>query len=189
MDQPLRELVHDLSNELAVIASSAELARTELEPGSDADVHLERIHEAARAAGALVRQIRGNPVTESRAGTGGAAGHVLVVDDSEPIRQLICHTLQSSGFEVDVAAGAEDALGKIAGPRAPDVLLTDLRMPSVSGVDLAERARRIRPRIPVVFVTGDAVGAIELSGGAAPVVRKPFDASELIEAVQTALSH
>ena len=189
MDRPLRELVHDLSNELAVIASSAELARADLERGSEADLHVERISEAARIAGALVRQIRGERVAEPPPATQGVAGHVLVVDDSEPIRKLICHTLRSSGFEVDMVPGAEDALEEIAGPRAPDVLLTDIRMPSLSGIELAERARRIRPRLPVVFVTGDAVAAIELDGDAAPVVPKPFEASELIGAVRTALGY
>ena len=192
-----RKVAHDLNNELVVIAASAELAAANVEPGTDLRSHLDRIRTAARATSELVRELQRDPPrakqdptppTSASAVRAQSAGKVLVVDDSETMRQLIAYALEPSGFDVSVTADAEDALRRIGGGERPDLLLADVRMPAMSGPELAARARRIRPRLAIVFVTGDADEVIEFDGGAAPALRKPFVASELVEAVRTALA-
>lgn len=193
--RPVRKVAHDLNNELAVIAASAELAARDLEPGTVMREHLDRIRNAAQAASELVRELhRDAPATlperppEPAPAATRSGGNVLVVDDSETMRQLIAYALEPHGFEVSVAGDAEEALGRIADGEGPDLLLTDVQMPRISGPELAARARDIRPELPVLFVTGDADDVIEFEGGAAPSLRKPFVAAELVEAVRAALS-
>lgn len=190
--RPRRTVVHDLNNELAVISASAELAAAS-EPDADVRAHIERIGRAARAASELVRELREEPTAASEplgdtpALPERSNAKILVVDDSETMRQLIAYALEPGGFDVSVAVDGEDALSQIGGAEGPDLLLTDVQMPSMSGPQLAARARHIRPELPVLFVTGDADEAIEFDGGTAPALRKPFVASDLIHAVRAAL--
>lgn len=193
--RPLREVVHDLNNELGVIALSAELASGDLAANADAQEHLDRIGAATRAAQELIAELgrskpRGPSEQAPHKGSPSAGKQsersVLVVDDSATMRQLIAYALEPGGFDVSTAAGGEEALGLI-GPEAPDLLLTDVQMPAMSGPQLAAEARSIRPELPILFVTGDADGEIKFDGGAAPALRKPFVASELVAAIWAAL--
>lgn len=116
---------------------------------------------------------------------------VLVVDDKEMMRDSVGSTLQRAGFSVVTADGAEGALGLIA-RRRPDAVVTDLRMPGASGLELLEKIREIDDDVPVVIMTAyadvnSAVQAIKL--GAFDYVTKPFEGDELIIAIKRAISH
>jgi DNA-binding response OmpR family regulator len=109
---------------------------------------------------------------------------VLIVDDEEAIRSAIGRFFTRLGFRVIQAEDGAAALepGVIPGG-VPDLLITDVRMPRMNGIELANRLRGLSPRLPVVFVTGFAnpdLGPLAAEG-AAPVVviRKPFDLSDL----------
>ncbi|WP_235919321.1 response regulator [Aureimonas psammosilenae] len=100
---------------------------------------------------------------------------VLFVEDDSLIRMNSADMLQEAGHVVIEAGSAEDAL--VALEAAPiEVLVTDVNLPGMSGPQLAEKARRIRPDVAVVFATGDP-SAPGLEG--AVILRKPYGASDL----------
>lgn len=116
-----------------------------------------------------------------------AACRVLVVDDDAVILELVAEALTEMGYAVDTAAGGAEALDRLAHTE-PAVLLLDLRMPRVSGWDVAralQEAGRVRPCSVVMTAAQDArVWAHE--AGATRYLAKPFDLSELLDAVDEA---
>lgn len=122
---------------------------------------------------------------------------ILVVDDSGAMRQIIRSLLRQVGVtEVDEAPDGEEALRRLRNPRLadPDVIISDLHMEGVDGLQLCNIIRRdekIRNRsIPVVILTGDTDDMIHEVGrqlGAVEVLVKPVSAEELLETIQTAV--
>ncbi|MDT0307185.1 response regulator [Streptomyces sp. DSM 44917] len=115
----------------------------------------------------------------------GVLGRVLVVDDSQVIRQLIRLNLELDGFEVATASDGEECLEAVRRVR-PDVITLDLAMPRLDG---ARTVRRLRGdegtrRIPLVVVSADVVGRRELPPGVDAVVPKPFEPAELVGVVR-----
>jgi len=112
---------------------------------------------------------------------------ILVVEDEEKLRRVIELHLASSGFEVEKARAAEEAL-KIA-DRA-DLVLTDLRLPQMDGLELLAAIRRQNSHTPVIVMT--AFGTIEtaveaMKGGATDFLLKPFSLDHLMTVVEKAL--
>jgi CheY-like chemotaxis protein len=119
-----------------------------------------------------------------RAGGSERALHVLLVEDSEPVLKLATAMLNSAGHRVRVAASGAEALARWSEEPA-DVLVTDVVMPQMSGVTLAQDLRRQVPSLPVLFITGylpDRVGLAAQSAHSA-VVMKPFQRRELLAAL------
>lgn len=80
---------------------------------------------------------------------------IMVVDDEELLRLVLRTTLRDRGFRVLVASTANEALRICARIRLPiAAMLTDLQLPGLSGFDLAEEAARLRPDMPVLFMSG-----------------------------------
>lgn len=116
---------------------------------------------------------------------------ILVVDDKELLRDSVATTLQRAGFTVITATSGDEALEMIAS-RRPDAVVTDLKMPGLTGLELIERARQIDEDLPIVLMTAfgtiqTAVQAMRL--GAFDYVTKPFEGDELIISVKRALEH
>lgn len=116
---------------------------------------------------------------------------VLVVDDKDMLRDSVGATLQRAGFQVVSAPDAISALELIA-KRRPDAVVTDLKMPGMTGIELLQKAREIDDQLPVVLMTAfgtvdTAVQAIKL--GAFDYITKPFEGDELIIAVKRAIEH
>ena len=119
---------------------------------------------------------------------------ILVVDDEEYITDLVSLGLRFVGFEVDVAADGRDALAKIASMH-PDLVVLDIAMPEMDGIEVVQRLRRDGVRTPVLFLTArdapsDRVRGLHL--GADDYITKPFSLEELlarIEAVLRRVSH
>ena len=112
-------------------------------------------------------------------------GHILVVDDEEPVRDVLCEYLESQGFGVEAAPDGETALAAL-GRHRPDLVLLDVRMPGMDGVEVLRRIRHAAPHVPVVMVTAnESVGLARemLELGAFDYVAKPFDFSYLDRAV------
>ena len=109
---------------------------------------------------------------------------ILVVDDEQDIRKLVRIFGERGGYRIIEAATGEEAL-RILEERLlePRLLLTDIVMPGMSGLQLAARAHQLRPSLPVIFMTGFADEyQSELSGSVC--LRKPFKAPELLTAIQ-----
>ncbi len=116
---------------------------------------------------------------------------VLVVDDKEMLRDSVGATLQRAGFSVVTAESGAGALELIA-KRRPDCVVTDLKMPGMTGLELVEKAREIDDALPLIVMTAygavdTAVEAIKL--GAFDYITKPFEGDEMIVAVKRAIEH
>jgi DNA-binding NtrC family response regulator len=106
---------------------------------------------------------------------------ILVVDDEQAQRTVLAGFLRKRGFEVLQAASVADGLAEVAG-RTVDLVLTDLKMPGASGLDLREGVRRINPEVPVIVMTafGTVASAVDaMKRGAADYLTKPIDLDEL----------
>ncbi len=116
---------------------------------------------------------------------------VLVVDDKEMLRDSVAVTLQRAGFSVIAAADGQAALD-LAARRRPDAIVTDLKMPGLTGLELIERIREVDDELPIVLMT--AFGTIEtavqaMKLGAFDYITKPFEGDELVVSVKRALEH
>lgn len=125
------------------------------------------------------------------AARGAGSRTVLVVDDDEVIRGLVRAALRSGGYEVLTAADGREALRAIyAETSTPALLLTDIEMPGMGGIELAARLTAERPALRVLLMTGrpDSVGPALERTMVAGVLLKPFTTDELRAAVARALA-
>jgi two-component system response regulator AtoC len=103
---------------------------------------------------------------------------VLVVDDAEGIRSFLANLLEADGYEVDTAEDGRSALALLEGGAAPDVILLDVMLPGVDGIETLKRIRALDPSVPVVMlsVVGKASTIVEaMQLGAADYLNKPFE--------------
>src|ERR1700730_15028443 len=117
--------------------------------------------------------------------------HILIVDDSETCRKVTRLFLESQ-VGLEVCGEAVDGVDAIEKAKAlqPDLVVLDLAMPRMNGVEAASELRAMMPRVPIVLFTmyDDAVGrALAVSAGASRVVSKPDGGWKLIEGVQSLL--
>ena len=110
---------------------------------------------------------------------------ILVVDDNEAVMRLAGDILSRAGYLVRVAAGPLAAIDEAAAMPRLDILVTDLVMPVMSGLQLADRLRTERPDIRVLVISGysDRVLADRPLPENAALLAKPFDAEQLVESV------
>lgn len=114
---------------------------------------------------------------------------LLIVDDEKNIRLTLSQSLQSLGVETETAVYAEEALYKLAQNEYSLVLL-DLELPGMDGLEMLKRVRRTRPEVPVMIITahGNAETSAEaLALGAVDFVQKPFSSKEIRTRVSQAL--
>ena len=122
---------------------------------------------------------------------GGHGGRILVVEDQPKVRRLAGRILTRLGYEVLESGNAADALHILAGSADIDLLFTDIVLPGgMSGVELADEARRRRPGLKVLYTSGYAPESVldkDRSDREAPLVRKPFQMEDLAKTVRHAL--
>jgi signal transduction histidine kinase/DNA-binding response OmpR family regulator len=135
-------------------------------------------HPPAVAPLALVREA---PATQQVA----PAVTVLLVEDDEVIRESLAELLEGTGQVVLQAFDASTALAALEA-HPVDVMVTDVGLPGVSGIELASTARARWPRLAVVFATGDAGAPMEAGAGDVQVLLKPFLPEDLERAVKLA---
>ena len=115
---------------------------------------------------------------------------ILVIDDEDVIRGLVTEILETAGHEITSAQSAENALALLEDNEF-DLVVSDVIMPGLSGIDLLEAIRARRASLPVVLMTGagmyDTLGEAP-ARGAASVVTKPFAHADLQAAVSGALA-
>jgi DNA-binding response OmpR family regulator len=116
---------------------------------------------------------------------------VLFVEDDEPTRDAMTAILARKGYLVLTAPSGRDALGLLRAPLGPvDVVLLDVHLPDISGVDLCARLREIQPDIPVVVCSGEAKPgdvARLLELGVRRYFEKPLTVAELLSTVEAAM--
>ena len=114
---------------------------------------------------------------------------ILVVDDEPNLRRVLGAQLSRDGYEVHAVADGKAAL-RILQEQYIDVVITDLRMPELDGLELMRRALALEPELPVVIITahGTVDNAVEaLKSGAFDYITKPFDQNEVRNVVRKAL--
>ena len=112
---------------------------------------------------------------------------VLVVDDEAGVRRIMVRTLVRYGGQVTQAESAQEALDFITRGDPFDVVVTDISMPGMTGIEMAQRLKAQRIASPILFVTGaelDAEDHSEITRLDARLLRKPFDMVELAKTVQ-----
>jgi CheY-like chemotaxis protein len=161
-------------------------------------------HAAPSGGGSAPRR---GPASRSPSGASGAPAapgksgpeaqrlpraRILVVDDEPGVRRFVVEALRSSGYDVVGAGGGREALTALyAESDSPTLLLTDIEMPGMSGIELAARVRADRPAMRVILMTGreaSAARARERAGLVEGVLLKPFGLAELLDAVLEALA-
>jgi len=114
---------------------------------------------------------------------------LLVVDDDDVLRRMLCELFEEGGYRVCDAASAEAAL-ELSREREVDVVLSDVNMPGKSGIELVGELRRVRPATPVVLMTAFAsvASAVDaMRAGAHDYITKPFENEVALLAVERAL--
>lgn len=116
---------------------------------------------------------------------------ILTVDDSASIRQMVSFTLKNEGYDIVEAVDGVDALDKMKGTTV-DMVLTDLHMPNMNGLDLIKevRANPASKFIPIIFLTTESQGDIKQEGksaGATGWIVKPFKPEQLVAVVKKVL--
>lgn len=117
-----------------------------------------------------------------------ARPHILVVDDETQITRVLRTTLNAQGYEIRVANDGETAL-EMMKDFAPDLVITDLAMPNMNGIELCRSLRRVsQVPILVLSVRGEERNKVEaLDSGADDYITKPFSTGELLARVRAAL--
>ncbi len=119
---------------------------------------------------------------------------ILLVDDTLHVRISIRDSLEMAGYEVEEAVDGLVAI-ELLKSRSYALLITDLWMPNVDGIDLLKRLRTINPKMPVIAISGGAPGrapidysvALATTWGADVVLHKPFDNDDLVDEVKALL--
>ena len=113
---------------------------------------------------------------------------VLVVDDDPAVRETIGNLLKTSGYQADLAANGHEALARLMATDF-EVVLLDIRMPDITGLDLLPKIREAHPEAAVIMFTGvdDVSSAVEaMQQGASDYITKPVRLQELLVRIEKA---
>ncbi len=115
---------------------------------------------------------------------------ILIVDDEEIIRKILIHKLQKQGYDVLEARNGQEGLRQIQ-KKIPDLLITDIQMPTMDGFELLENIHKLMLPVPTIVITGqtrveDVIQTIRL--GVRDFIRKPFESDEMMQTIQKVLS-
>jgi len=116
-------------------------------------------------------------------------GIIHVIDDEPVIHDVLGQLLTSEGYEVELSASGEEALGKYT-PHSADVILLDLLMPGMDGIEVLQRLKKIDPIAAVIIIT--AYGSVEsaiaaMKMGALDYIQKPFKHDDLLLTIERAI--
>lgn len=137
----------------------------------------QRRHADPRPAGATLAAAPAAPVPRAP-----KTLRVLVVEDDVLIRMSIAEMLESRGHTVFEAGDGNEAI-RVHASQAIDVLLADVGLPGMSGVEVAERMREAQPELPVLFATGDQTANGVVRDGRTAVIVKPYGVADLTDAI------
>jgi two-component system cell cycle sensor histidine kinase/response regulator CckA len=121
----------------------------------------------------------------------GESGCVLLVDDELAVRELVQKFLQSVGYRVLATDSGQAALRMFAAGEPIDIVVSDMLMPGMSGVDLARALDQVAPLVPILFMSGyadDAGAAVIASRPSSSFLPKPFSLADLTAKLRTLLA-
>ncbi|SNY65658.1 PAS domain S-box-containing protein [Paractinoplanes atraurantiacus] len=125
---------------------------------------------------------------EGRQGAASVIGRVLIVEDQPEVAQLVQRLIEPAGYAITVATDALQAVTQVAGGAHPDLLITDVVMPTMTGPELASALRTHRPDLPVLFMSGYTAASLgpqlHLDDNSM-LIEKPFTRSTLLGAIRT----
>src|SRR5690349_18808653 len=120
----------------------------------------------------------------------GYGKRVLVAEDDDAVRALICSVLTDAGYNVYEACDGLEAIDSLK-KRRYDVLLTDYHMPKMDGLELLDLAQAMWPDLPVILATSDVLVTGQTAHGlfepAYAILEKPFDRSDLLNTIRSAV--
>ena len=120
----------------------------------------------------------------------GYGKRVLVAEDDDAVRTLICSILSDAGYNVYEACDGLEAIDSLK-KRRYDVLLTDYHMPKMDGLELLDLAQAMWPELPVILATSDVLLSGHTGHGllepAYAILEKPFDRGHLLATIQSAV--
>ncbi len=169
-----------LSTVYGLVAQNEGEIRAESRPGQGASftIYIPRASERA-----------GEPkVRERTTAPAGEGGRVLVVEDEESVRELVEELLTDAGYDVLTAPDGEEGLRVYREEGPFDLLLTDILMPRMTGVELAAQVRREQPDQRVMYMTGYSAQSALFPRDVDPgitLLKKPFQADDLLDRVRT----
>ncbi|HEX2941457.1 MAG TPA: PAS domain S-box protein [Rhodopila sp.] len=141
------------------------------------------------------RAAHAGPVLRERRSVAAAPGapRILLVDDELLVRQVVAAQLTDHGYDVVQADGGATALALLSVESRIDLIISDLSMPGLDGAALIREARRLRPDLPAILLTGYAGEAADLTTGGTPegrfgLLRKPASTAELADHVRRLLA-
>lgn len=114
-------------------------------------------------------------------------GLISIIDDDDSMRAALVGLLRSHGYQAD---GFPTGEAFLAAAPTPDCIVTDIHMPGISGVELKEELTRRGDTTPVIMITARSDAGLEgraRASGAACFLRKPFDAGDLVQCIESAL--
>ena len=124
-------------------------------------------------------------------GAAGKMARILLAEDDAEMRSFLTHCLRRAGHDVSATEDGESAASQLE-RRDFDLLLADVVMPGIDGVELAKRAARIAPDLKIVFITGFAAVALNRDlgpdGRRNPGLSKPFHLNRLVNEVRQMLA-
>lgn len=111
----------------------------------------------------------------------GEVYDLLIVDDQAGVRRLLYEAFSDEGYRVEMASSGPEAIKKVSS-RIPSLILLDIKMPGMNGLETLEELRKITPEIPVVMMT--AYGELDIVAeakrrGVQHYITKPFDLNEV----------
>lgn len=198
-------IAHELNNLLAAIQGNADLMRGDFGGVEAIREGLDEIDRAVARARDLARKLLAEaaldgadpveprqaapPRHEARHESRGQT--VLIADDEEPVRRVASRLLARNGYDVLEAADGAEALRMLAASKgAIDLLVSDIIMPEMGGLELARRAAAEFPNLPVLLISGYS-DSHELGQSIPPdldLLQKPFSGTELTAAVARCLA-
>src|SRR5215470_7449272 len=124
-------------------------------------------------------------------GAGTSMARILLAEDDHSMRVFLARALERAGHAVAAAADGEAALAALSGRGPFDLLIADIVMPGLDGIELARRATELKPGLRVMFITGFA--GVTLSGGrvaarTTKLLSKPFHLRDLVAQVERILA-
>lgn len=117
--------------------------------------------------------------------------YILIVEDDASMLGFLKLALEKAGHSVHTEDNGVDALSTLKKDTAFDLLLTDIVMPGMDGIELSKEAEKLKPTLKIMFITGFsavAVGRDDIDPEKAQVLAKPFHLNDLVEQVETLLN-
>jgi CheY-like chemotaxis protein len=192
-------VAHDFNNLLTVILGYTDLVIDDLGPEHSSTPDLQAVRRSGEQALLQVDQLltlsrqsvavaRTEAEVEIELDARGGDEQVLLVEDDATVRGFAKRVLQEHGYSADEVANGLEAVSLLRAGKRPDLVVTDVSMPAMGGVELAEQMRDLAPGTPVLFVSGYAEDPrLHEMAREVPFLPKPFSPPDLLRAVRHAI--